>query len=313
MIDCKISRVFLYLFLVIFFGCESKTISEDLNIYRFENEFYKSNEENLHLLMKKYPYLFPNEFPIDSWKSFLKDSTRLSVYKESKKVFKDFSNISKNILKVFQNLEIIFPDFKRPKVITLNSQSEYENRIIYADSLLLVSLDSYLGYDFYPDLPDYISLNMSKEYIVNDISEQIVQKFIKKPNDRTLLGEMIYYGKILYFNKYLTPFNNDYLIFHSSVSKIKWAEENEYNIWAYFVENDLLFDTRNDLKSRFISFAPFSKFKLEIDQKSPGSIGRWIGYKIVNSYMKFNNVDINDLLNEDYYQIYINSKYKPKK
>ena len=86
MIDCKISRVFLYLFLVIFFGCESKTISEDLNIYRFENEFYKSNEDNLHLLMKKYPYLFPNEFPIDSWKSFLKDPTRLSVYKESKKV-----------------------------------------------------------------------------------------------------------------------------------------------------------------------------------------------------------------------------------
>ena len=179
MIDYKISRVFLYFLLIIFLGCESKTNTEDLKIYRFENEFYKSSEENLHLLIMKYPYLFPNEFPIDSWKSFLKDSTRLSVYKESKKVFKDFSNISKNILKVFQNLEIIFPDFTRPKVITLNSQSEYENRIIYADSLLLVSLDSYLGYGFYPDLPDYISLNMSKEYIVNDISEQIVQKFIK--------------------------------------------------------------------------------------------------------------------------------------
>ena len=268
----------------------------DLPIIQKKNEHNRATK-HIKWLEKKYPNV--------SFKSIDLSKTFSS--------FKDFSNISKNILKVFQNLEIIFPDFTRPKVITLNSQSEYENRIIYADSLLLVSLDSYLGYDFYPDLPDYISLNMSKEYIVNDISEQIVQKFIKKPNDRTLLGEMIYYGKILYFNKYLTPFNNDYLIFHSSVSKIKWAEENEYNIWAYFVENDLLFDTRNDLKSRFISFAPFSKFNLEIDQKSPGSIGRWIGYKIVNSYMKFNNVDINDLLNEDYYQIYINSKYKPKK
>ena len=313
MIDYKIYKLFLCYFLIICFGCESKLPKEDLLIHRFENEFYNSNEDNLQLLINKYPYLFPNQFPTENWKSFLKDSTRLNVFRESSKVFNDFSTTNKEISKVFIKFKEIFPEFIYPKVITLNSQSEYENRIIYADSLLLISLDSYLGRNFYPDLPDYISSVMTKEYVLNDIAEKISKNFMQKSSDRTLVGEMIYHGKILYLNKYLTPFNEEYLIFHSSRNKIKWAEENEFNIWSFFIENDFLFNTSNSLKSRFISFAPFSKFNLDIDKNSPGSIGKWIGYKIVTSYMKNNNNDLKNLLKEDYYQIFTKSKYKPIK
>tara|TARA_B110000240_G_scaffold198103_1_gene256448 strand:- start:19567 stop:20535 length:969 start_codon:yes stop_codon:yes gene_type:complete len=313
MTDYKIYKVILFYFLIIFSGCESRSSNDNITINRFEHEFYNSNGENLDLLIKKYPYLFPNKYPIETWKSYLKDSTRLSVYKESSKVFKDFKVTGNEILKIFLKLEEIFPEFKKPKVITLNSLSDYESRIIYADSLLLISLDSYLGESYYTDLPAYISLNMNKKYLSNDVAEKIAEKYVKKPNDRTLLGEMIYHGKILYLNKYLTSFNEDYLIFHSSTEKIKWAEENEYNIWAFFIENNFLFNTKNDLKSRFISFSPFSKFNLDIDKSSPGSIGKWIGYKIVDSFMKNNNSDLKDLLNEDYYKIFTKSKYKPKK
>ena len=313
MTDFKIYKLILFYFLIICSGCEPRSSNDNIFINRFEHEFYNSNKSNLDLLIKKYPYLFPNKFPIETWESFLKDSTRLSVYKESSKVFKDFKATENDIFKIFLNFEEIFPEFKKPKVITLNSQSDYENRIIYADSLLLISLDSYLGENYYTDLPAYISLNMNKKYISNDVAEKIAEKFVQKPEDRTLLGEMIYHGKILYLNKYLTSFNDDYLIFHSSLKKIKWAEENEYNIWGFFIEKDFLFSTRNDLKSRFISFSPFSKFNLDIDKSSPGSIGKWIGYKIINSYMKNNNSDLKDLLKEDYYKIFTKSKYKPIK
>ena len=40
-----------------------------------------------------------------------------------------------------------------------------------------------------------------------------------------------------------------------------------------------------DLRSRFLSESPYSKFNLDIDKQSPGAIGRWLGYKIVDSYM----------------------------
>ena len=313
MIDYKIYSVILCFFSIIIIGCESKKPVEDLVIHRFENEFYNSNEENLKLLVNKYPYLFPEQYSMETWKSFLKDSTRLSIYDKSSRIFNNFEVISKEILEVFIKLEGIFPEFKRPKVITLNNQSEYDDRVIYADSLLLISLDSYLGRSFYPELPEYISLNMSKEYISNDIAKKISQSFVYKPNDRSLLAEMIYHGKILFLNEYLTPFNKNHIKFHSNMSKIKWAEENEYNIWSFFVENDFLFSTRNDLKSRFIYFSPFSKFNLDIDKDSPGSIGKWLGYKIVNSYMKNNDVGLNQLIKEDFYKIFNKSKYKPNK
>ena len=198
MIEFKISRVILCFFVINFLACESNIQNKDLNIHRFENEFYNSSEEELHLLINKYPYLFPKEFPIETWKSFLKDSTKLAVFKETSKVFGDFKIISEEISQVFSNSNEIFAEFIEPKIITLTSQSDYENRIIYADSLLLISLDSYLGKNYYPSLPDYISSNMTKEYISNDISELISKYFIDKSNDRTLLSEMIYHGKILY-------------------------------------------------------------------------------------------------------------------
>ena len=41
-----------------------------------------------------------------------------------------------------------------------------------------------------------------------------------------------------------------------------------------------------------MSEAPYSKFNLDIDKQSPGAIGRWLGYKIVDSYMTNNNIPI---------------------
>ena len=313
MINFKIYKFIFPFFLLFFFGCENNSIKNNLIINRFENEFYNSSKDDLQLLIKKYPYLFPKQYPIETWESFLKDSIRLAIFDKSSLVFNDFVDEKKKLLTLFLNIEENIPTFSRPKVITLNSQSEYENRVIYYDSLLLISLDSFLGDTFYPDLPKYISTNMTKQHLIIDVSTKILEKFVRKPIDRTLLSEMIYHGKIIYLNKFFNADEKDFIQFRSTNEKLVWANENERNIWSFFIENDFLFSTKNDLKSRFILFAPFSKFNLDIDKQSPGSIGKWLGYKIVNSYMKNNNVDVKSLLNEDYYEIFIKSKYKPKK
>ena len=313
MINFKIYKFIFPFFLLFFFGCENNSIKNNLIINRFENEFYNSSKDDLQLLIKKYPYLFPKQYPIETWESFLKDSIRLAIFDKSSLVFNDFVDEKKKLLTLFLNIEENIPTFSRPKVITLNSQSEYENRVIYSDSLLLISLDSFLGDTFYPDLPKYISTNMTKQHLIIDVSTKILEKFVRKPIDRTLLSEMIYHGKIIYLNKFFNADEKDFIQFRSTKEKLVWANENERNIWSFFIENDFLFSTKNDLKSRFISFAPFSKFNLDIDKQSPGSIGKWLGYKIVNSYMKNNNVNVKSLLNEDYYEIFIKSKYKPKK
>ena len=313
MIDYKIYNVILFIFLLNILGCFQEKQSLSIDIVRFEKEFYSSNEQTLPVLINKYPYLFPKEYHLLIWNQFLKDSVKLEIYKETLKVFHNFDSISNEIQVIFENSKVIFPKFKSPKVITLNSQSEYSNRIIYSDSLLFISLDSYLGENYYKSLPKYISQNMNKVFLINDLALKISENHVKKDLDRTLLSEMIYYGKILFINKLLLSKSEDYLLFHTSKDKIHWANNNENNIWAFFVENEYLFNTSDDLKLRFISTAPYSKFNLDIDKYSPGSIGKWLGYKIVNSYMINTNVSIDELIKMDNYKIFKKSNYKPKK
>ncbi|NNL15892.1 MAG: gliding motility lipoprotein GldB, partial [Flavobacteriaceae bacterium] len=96
-------------------------------------------------------------------------------------------------------------------------------------------------------------------------------------------------------------------------SQLEWAQANEAEIWRYFVEKELLFSTDQDLISRFINPAPFSKFYLELDSESPGRIGQYIGWKIVRAYMKNNDISLRKMLITNPADIYNNSKFKPQK
>ena len=94
---------------------------------------------------------------------------------------------------------------------------------------------------------------------------------------------------------------------------MKWAKENEYFVWTYFIENNILFNPDNNLINQFINDAPFSRFYLEIDNESSEMIGKYIGWQIVKSYMNNNDISLMQLLKKSPSDIYNNSKYKPKK
>ena len=98
-----------------------------------------------------------------------------------------------------------------------------------------------------------------------------------------------------------------------SIEEIEWTVSNEMPIWKYFIENKLLYSTDSDLYTRFIADAPFSKFFIDIDKESPGKIGVWLGWQIVRSYMRNNDVTLQQLLQTNAEEIFKKSKYKPKK
>ena len=95
--------------------------------------------------------------------------------------------------------------------------------------------------------------------------------------------------------------------------QIKWCQENESYMWRYFIEKEMLYSDDQKLITRFINPAPFSKFYLEIVNESPGQVGAWIGWQMVRSYMKNNEVPIADFLKTSAKEIFVKSKYKPKK
>jgi hypothetical protein len=306
-------KLFTFIFYLFFItGCSEIDNLSEIEVIRFEKEFYSSEDGELDALIKKYPYLFPNQFSDSVWLNKKNDSIELELYHKSSQVFSDFHFNSKKLKTIFNKAKSL-EAFKYPTIVSLINMGNFEDRVIYADSLLFVSLNFYLGSNYYNNLPNYISERMEISHISNDIAYKISEKFVNNLEDRTLLSNMITHGKILYINKLINESEEEWIIFNTTKEKLAWALENEFEIWSYFVEKELFYDTDLDLRSRFMSPAPYSKFNLDIDKKSPGGIGRWLGFKIVNSYMNHNQITVNQLLNIDHYTIFKNSKYKPVK
>ena len=136
---------------------------------------------------------------------------------------------------------------------------------------------------------------------------------ITTEKDNTLLSQMIYHGKLLYLKDLLLSNYTDDEKMGYTPKEISWCEENESYIWRYFLENELLYSNELKLNSRFIAPAPFSKFYLEIDNESPGQVGAWIGWQIVRSFVKNNDVPVAKLLELNAKELFKKSKYKPKK
>jgi uncharacterized protein YjaZ len=84
-------------------------------------------------------------------------------------------------------------------------------------------------------------------------------------------------------------------------------------MWRFFIEEKLLYDTDAKLSQRFISPSPFSKFGLISDNETPGRIGAWFGLQIVRSFMKNNDIPMQEMMAMDAAAIFQKSKYKPKK
>jgi len=284
-------------------------------IKRFDQEFYTSDVAKLSELKENYPYLFPVQNPDSIWVGKMKDKDEQALFAETQKIYNDFSDQEEQLTDLFKHITHYYPKFKAPKVITLLTNVDYENRIIYADSLLLVSLDLYLGKEsgIYEDFPGYIKNNFTKEHMVVDIASEFAKVQVPLFSDRSYISKMIQEGKKMYvLDAYLPKFSDAEKMGYTQ-EQIDWADFNDEEIWKYFVQKQLLFSSDPELSRRFIDTAPFSKFYQANDNESPGRIGVWIGWQIVRAYMQNNNASLQELLNTNNEEIFKRSKYKPTK
>jgi len=314
---------FLLMFTLFFISCDKKDKVEkaieevpvELTVERFDKVFYESDPNELSKIKQQFPYFFPEGNEDTVWINKMKNPLLKQVHDEVQKKFGNFQKERGDLEELFRHIKYYFPETRLPKVVTLISEVDTDNKVIYADSLLLVSLDVYLGKDheFYTGFPEYQRKTFEKSQLLSDVVSSFSIRKIVPPTDRTLLSQMIYFGKELYMKDLLIPQISDADKIGYTPEQIAWSQENEGYIWRYFVDEKLLYDSDPKLPGRFINPAPFSKFYLEIDNESPGQIGRWIGWQIVRSYMKNNDVSLQQLLQTDAKEIFDKSKYKPKK
>ena len=295
---------------------EINRIPVTIDIDRFDLKFYNANPEEYIELKKSYPYLFPNQFPDSIWVKRQRDSIQTLLHAEIKKVYPSLDPVKEELVSLYKHIKYYFPQIQDPHVVTVVNNVDYQSKTIFTDSLLIISLDTYLGSKnpLYEGIPKYIVQDMEFPYMTSHIIDELGNALVKSPVNRTLLGQMIYYGKKLYLKDLMLSQTSDAIKISYSQEQVDWVHDNERYMWQYFIENELLYKTQSSLFLRFIEPAPFSKFYLEIDNETPGKVGQWIGWQIVRSYMEKNpDTALEKLFETPAMELFNQSNYKPAK
>jgi uncharacterized protein YjaZ len=162
-------------------------------------------------------------------------------------------------------------------------------------------------------LPEYVLHKYRKPFIVPLIVREISRKYNEFDMlDNTLLAEMIWHGKALYFTKQMMPCVNDSILLGYTPKQMADLDKHQGDVWNHFVSHKLLFERSHATVNKYVSERPYTA---EIGPKCPGMIGAWLGYEIIKKYMEENpSVTLQALMKDkDAKAIFTKSKYKPEK
>ncbi|NML36669.1 hypothetical protein HHL17_05610 [Chitinophaga sp. G-6-1-13] len=223
--------------------------------------------------------------------------------------------LQKQLEEAFRYTKYYIPAFHPPKVVTFTSGIANYGAITI-DSILGIGLDMYMGADFppyaqIPDYPDYMIRHFAPEYITTNCMQVLQQQLYPAPrNAGGLLEQMIEAGKQQYFLSKVLPNTPDSIRFGYAKEQLQWCRENEKFIWQFFVQNNLLYTTDWQKINLFMNDAPATQ---GMSEGSPGKIGYFVGYEIVNKYMeKHADVSVQQLMeSKNLLEIFKASKYRP--
>ena len=295
---------------------EAEEIPLTVEVDRYDKAFFESKPQDLPKLKAKYPDFFPEG--IDE--QFLADKMThpmwRELYKEVEKRYSNFDIQQEEIEKLFKYIKFYYPKTQTPKVITVIQDMDPDFKVIYAEkkNMLIISLELYLGKDhkFY-EFPEFEKKAFEPSQMLSDIVQSFSLGKVKPPTERDFLSQIIYAGKQMYLKDVLLPEVSDEDKICYTTEELKWCEENDVEVWKYFVEENLLYSTNPKLVQNFIVPGPFSKFGRDNDSDTPSRIGVWLGWQIVRSYMENNDIPMQKLMVLDAKEIFQKSKYKPAK
>ena len=250
-------------------------------------------------------------------REFIMDPFNRELAGKCREVYPDLAFLENDLSKTFGNIKTHYPAFNVPEVYTYVSGLLYESPVEYIDSVMIIGLDMFLGWDYEQyraaGLPVYLTRRMQKQNIIPECARQVAFSMVPENiQPKTLLDFMLFHGKVLYAMDIFSPGLQDSLKIGYTNDQLTWCRENEAEIWRLFIDQEMLY--RNDafLNSRFIQDGPFTA---GLPDGAPAMLGRWIGWQIIRSYMKKNpGTDLIHLFEMGDSQLILSkSGYKPKK
>ena len=229
-----------------------------------------------------------------------------------KERFEDISIIQHELNQGFTRMHYLFPSLPIPTVYFF--VSGFNSSVFYYDNIIGVGVDMYLGsdYPFYNQaVYEYQKQTMRKECIAADVlSLYVAQNIPYTSRYNRLLENIVYRGKQMWLLSQLLPDELNYEIMGYSKEQWQWCEKYERAIWNRIMDKRDLFATDSHVLTSYVNAGPFTA---EVSQESPGRLGTWVGWRIVDSYMQHNpEVSIQQLMADgDAQTILENSFYKP--
>ncbi|HQR92183.1 MAG: hypothetical protein B7Y15_13300 [Bacteroidetes bacterium 24-39-8] len=326
------------LLVLVFLGCKSKPQAPDvskipvkLNVLRFEDAFFGLDtnhlEEGLNELERNYPG-FAKDFlfnimgttpstAVKDIKSFT-NSYRL-MYDSAKKNFSNFQPVTNQVELGLKYVKYYFPNYAVPtNLVTFIGPINSYGNIITTDALA-VGLQLYMGrgYSLYQSdmgqqlYPLYLSRRFEQAYIpVNCMNNIIEDLYPNKSLGMALVDQLVETGKRQYVLDHLLPNFSDSLKLGYTQEQVEICNKNESNIWAFFIQNNLLYVTEPEITKEYMNEAPNTP---ALGSDFPGFIGRFVGWKMVQKYMDNHaDIDLAKLMETPPRKIFEEAKYKPR-
>lgn len=235
------------------------------------------------------------------------------VHTVVQKQFADLSPLKQELTLAWKHYKYYFPEKEIPLHITY--EGGFNSPMALTENTIGIPLEMYLGansvfYD-YLQLPIYLRKRFDVEHLPTEVLKAWVEtEFWLLEENPTLLDEIIHQGKILYCLDAFFPETADSIKIDYSADEWAWAKSHEANVWAHFIDNELLFTTDAGSIAKFNRDGPFT---VDLVKESPARMGHYIGWQIVRSYMaRQEKIDLEALmLLSDSKKILNESKYKP--
>lgn len=242
------------------------------------------------------------------------------LYDTTQVIFPDLTGIEADFKQAFQFFKYYFPEEPLSgEVVTF--LSEYTiGGFLYGDNSFGVGLDFYLGATYpyqqlnpaNPNFSQYLTHSFNKDHLVMKSMKLLVQDLVGPPNGNKMLDHMIQNGKELYVLDHLLPYAADSIKLEYAQQQVDWVNENEANIWAYLISEDMLYSGEVGKYRKFIEYSPNSP---GMPDQAPGRTASWLGWQIVKAYMdRHPEATLQDLIRiRDAQEVMDGSKYKPRR
>lgn len=234
-------------------------------------------------------------------------------------VYPNLTKQEEELTDAFKRIKYYFPKKQLPKVYAYFSGFQAQTTL--GNGYFGIGLDMFLGAKskFYPALiktfPHYLSRRFTPENITPRVVEGVLREdmFPESGNDKSLLAKMVYEGKMMYLMDVLLPNVTDSIKIGYTPQQMQWCHAFESNIWGYFIEENLLYETDYIKMQKYLNEAPFTPGLGEKNESAP-KLAVWTGWQIVRQYMdKHPNTTVQQLLAlQDAQQILNDAGYHPK-